>query len=409
MNLTSLLAHLFIGLLALGTGYAVCQKQVSYVQVVKQATPAISLVSSANPAGAGTSVTFTAQVRGTAATPSGNIVFLDGASQLGVGSVDGSGMAACSTSALAAGSHPITAYYGGDNNYTAVASSQLMQSVVVTVAPVVDVSLGSTSLTTGQTLTVTISVSGASGKPLPTGFLTLVNGSAILGSGPLVNGTAVIVVAIGALPVGADTLTANYTPDASSALIYKPASMTVPVSVTPQTPGFTLSGTSVTVPAGAMTGNSSTITVTPTGGFTGPITLSAVISTMPSDVVYIPSYSFGGTSPVTIGGSSPGQATLTFLTKGRIEISQSAPPRPSGRWWPVGGIALACVLLFGIPAPRRGWQSMLRMLLLLPILAAGATACVNDNWVASKGAYTVTVTGVSGTIIANTKVTLTVQ
>jgi hypothetical protein len=413
-NLTPLLAHLLTGLFAFCPGYAVPQKQVLYVQVVEKATPAVILASSATLVPTGTSVTFTVKVTGTATTPSGLVVFLDSASKLGTGSLDSTGVATWSTGTLAVGVHQITASYGGDANYTPGTTSPLLQSVVGVVTPMVTVTLSSESVTTADVLTVTINVNGRSGYPPPTGLLTLVCGSYNSGPVALSNGTAVLVVPAGALALGSDVLTVSYLPDSGSSIIYNPASNTASVTVraatgTAVTPGFTILGTAVTVVAGATTGNSSTITITPIGGFTGPVSLSAVITAMPVNVVHMPSFSFGSTSPVVITSSSSGQATLTFFTRRAIKSSQLDPSNVAGRWWPVGGAALACILLFGIPARRRRWQSILGLLLLLPILAAGASACGADNWFATKGTYTVTVTGVSIAAVARGTVILTIQ
>jgi uncharacterized delta-60 repeat protein len=95
------------------------------------ATPSVSLVSSANPSNAGQSVTFTASVTGSAGTATGTIDFQDGASAIaGCAAVAlGSGSAACTTSALAAGSHSITAVYSGDASYAGATSNTVTQSV----------------------------------------------------------------------------------------------------------------------------------------------------------------------------------------------------------------------------------------------------------------------------------------
>jgi hypothetical protein len=84
--------------------------------------------SSANPSGCGQSVTFTATVTSAGGTPTGTVTFKDGAATLGGGTLS-SGSAAFSTSALAAGSHSITAVYGGDSNFAGSTSPVLTQVV----------------------------------------------------------------------------------------------------------------------------------------------------------------------------------------------------------------------------------------------------------------------------------------
>ena len=85
---------------------------------VAKTTPAVSLDVSPNPSMSGQSVTFTASVGGDGYnTATGTVTFMDGASTLGTGSLSG-GTASFTTSALAVGSHSITAVYGGDANFT---------------------------------------------------------------------------------------------------------------------------------------------------------------------------------------------------------------------------------------------------------------------------------------------------
>jgi hypothetical protein len=92
-----------------------------------------TLASSANPSVAGASVTFTATVVGS--NPTGSVNFKDGASSItGCSAIAlaGSGnsrTAACSTSALTAATHSITAAYGGDAGNNASASAVLSQVV----------------------------------------------------------------------------------------------------------------------------------------------------------------------------------------------------------------------------------------------------------------------------------------
>jgi hypothetical protein len=92
-----------------------------------------SLSSSLNPAPLGTSVTFTALVAGT--SPTGTVAFKDSGSTLsGCAAValTGSGnnrSAACTSASLAAGTHAITAVYGGDSTNAASTSPAFSETV----------------------------------------------------------------------------------------------------------------------------------------------------------------------------------------------------------------------------------------------------------------------------------------
>jgi ELWxxDGT repeat protein len=88
--------------------------------VLKDATT-LSVASSANPAVAGATVTFTAAIQASspgAGIPTGTVTFKDNTTVLGTGTLSGTGQATFSTSGLALGTHAITASYGGDNNFT---------------------------------------------------------------------------------------------------------------------------------------------------------------------------------------------------------------------------------------------------------------------------------------------------
>ena len=76
---------------------------------------ATTVLSSANPSSLGQSVTFTATVTsGGSPVTAGTVDFIDGATTLvSIVALNGSGQAAFTTSALAVGSHPITASYSG--------------------------------------------------------------------------------------------------------------------------------------------------------------------------------------------------------------------------------------------------------------------------------------------------------
>ena len=77
-----------------------------------------TLFSSLNPAPQGVAVTFTATVQAPgpfSQIPTGMVTFLDGAATIGTGALNVNGIATFTTSALAVGTHPITASYAGDS------------------------------------------------------------------------------------------------------------------------------------------------------------------------------------------------------------------------------------------------------------------------------------------------------
>ena len=192
--------------------------------------------------------------------------------------------------------------------------------------------------------------------------------------------------------------------------------------ISPQVaPGFTVSGTAVSVSPGSTTGNISTITVTPSGGFTGSVALTATISSSPAGAQYSPTLSFGSTTPVSITGPGAGTATLTISTTAATSAFLVQPKHDSVPWYATGCATLACMLLVGIRAERRRIRGILGMLALLIALTGGVLACGgggggnggggggSGHSGTTAGTYIVTVTGTSGSTTTTGAVTLTVQ
>jgi hypothetical protein len=124
---------------------------------------------------------------------------------------------------------------------TANASAIVTVSASALITPAVTVTPVSTTIPFGQSLSVTISVSGGSGNPTPTGSIVLSSGTYASSPTTLTSGSATIVVPAGSLAVGTDELTAVYTPDAASSAIYSSASGTSSVTVTAASSGITVS------------------------------------------------------------------------------------------------------------------------------------------------------------------------
>jgi hypothetical protein len=174
---------------------------------------------------------------------------------------------------------------------------------------------------------------------------------------------------------------------------------------------FVFTGAAISVMPGAAAGNTSMITVAPFSGFTGPVSLSCAITpVVASDppVCSVP-------ASVTISGTTVQTVTLTVYTTAATALN-----KPLKLLWPSAGSAvLACLLLFGLPARRRNWKTMLGWLMLLIALNGGVLSCGGGNSGGGGGGggnpgtpagnYTITVTGVSGATAATGQLPLTVQ
>jgi hypothetical protein len=100
-------------------------------ETVNKATTTISIVSSLNPSIQGQAVTFTATVTPAfGGSPTGTVTFKDGATVLSTVAVNVSThKAAYTRSALATGTHSITAVYSGDTDFSGITSKTLTQTV----------------------------------------------------------------------------------------------------------------------------------------------------------------------------------------------------------------------------------------------------------------------------------------
>ena len=377
------------------------------------ATTSATLGGTVNPEGADTHVWF---LYGTSST-------LSGATQ--TASVDlGSGTTATAASASLTGLTAGTQYYFQvvAQNATGTTNGAIANFTTTTVAlaPVATTGTATAITTTTATLAGTVNPEGADTKIwFLSGTSSTLSGATQTASQDIGSGTTATAVSASLTGLSAGTeyyfqvVAQNATGTTNGAI----ANFT---TTAVSTGSFTITGTAVTVAPGATTGNTSIITVTPSGGFTGPVTLTAAVTSSPANAIEPPTFSFGSTSPVNLTGSSNGTGTLTITTIAPQTSSCTADNRTQHGvpWYAGGGAVLACMLLFGIPARRRNWRRMLGMIALLIALAGGMMACggggqktcstpVIDG--TTPGSYTVTVTGTDGTTTATGTVALTVQ
>jgi uncharacterized repeat protein (TIGR03803 family) len=380
----------------------------------------LTLSSSTVTVGSSSPITLTADVKPTSGsgTPTGTVTFFNGTTQLGqVALASGTATFNYNPSSLTVGTYPITATYSGDSNFAASTAPPSTLTVTNLVSTNTTLTLSSSTVTVGSSspITLTADVKPTSGSGTPTGTVTFFNGTTQLGQVTLASGTASYSYKISSLAVGTYPITVVYGGDPNFASSTS-SPQTLTVQATP--PSFTVGGTAVSVSPGATTGNNSTITVTPSGGFTGSVTLTAVVTSSPTGATDLPTFSFGATSPVSITGANAETATLTITTTAPTSAALAHSAHPGIRWY-AGGTTLAFGLLFGISIPRRrrGWRTRMGALVFLVLLIAGSLACGSGSSGTSStgnpgttpGAYTITVTGTSGSTTAKGSVTLTVQ
>lgn len=178
------------------------------------------------------------------------------------------------------------------------------------------------------------------------------------------------------------------------------------------TPGFSVSGTPVTVTSPGQAGTS-TVTVTSTNGFSGSVDLTCAPPVSTPTITC----SFGSTTPVTVASNSAA-ATLTISTVAPHVVSgQSSELRPHGfGWLPAsGGALLAGIFVLGVPGRRR--RRIAGLSLTLMVFFAAGMGCGGGSGGGTPpksggtptGSYSITVTATSGAIVKATVVSVTVQ
>ena len=181
-------------------------------QIIRQ-TPTVSLSASAPSTRVGESLTFTATVTGPSVAPTGAVAFIDGSRTLGNGTLNASGVAVFTTTALAAGTHNIVASYPGDTN-TLFGNSATLSQPVVKWSSVTTLSTSASTLALGTSVTFSIHVTPTSTVALSAGITLLDGATTIATLTPDAQGNASY--ATTALIVGAHSLTATYAGDATN-------------------------------------------------------------------------------------------------------------------------------------------------------------------------------------------------
>ena len=384
-----------------------------FTLTVSTQVPTLTLTTPAATTTYGSAITLTATLKVTGTLPSGGITFKNGSAALGSSSLNTNGIAILTVAApgLPGGSDSVTATYAGNSDFAATTSAPLTVTVTPQ-TPTLTLSTPATSLPYGSAVTFTASlkVNGAA----PTGNITFNSGSTALGSvASDSNGVATLTVAAPGLPVGSDSVTASYAGDSDYAAVTS-AAVVVTVAAPPT---FAVTVPSLTIAAGASTGDTVPVTITPQAGFTGTVDLVVKLTSSPPNANDPPTASFGANSMVMVSGSSPVTATLTVTTTAPTTSRNDGKVSPDPRWLGSGGVVLACVFFVGIPA--RKWSRFPKnRMLLFALLATFVTAIVacgggthHTTTVpgTSAGAYVFTITATSGSISSTGTVTVNVH
>lgn len=279
---------------------------------------------------------------------------------------------------LTGGSHALSATYSGDISYNAVTTpvtDTVTVSKAATQVPAV-VAAPSSGVTTATSVTLTATIlSNSNSATGTTGTVTFFNGGVPLGSPAAVTpvaatgtsgagGTAALTTTF--TTAGTESITAQYNGDTN----YANSAVSTPITVTvtqAQVGNFTVSESAVTLSSSAGAAVNSTVTVTPSGGFTG--TVAVTPSTTTPGVTCTPSplnISVTSASAATGQLSCSVLATSTALTASNIPQSQwlaakATPPSAGGNgWWALSaGTGFAALFLLFLPGGRKRYRAAL--------------------------------------------------
>jgi Bacterial Ig-like domain (group 3)/FG-GAP-like repeat len=289
----------------------------------------------------GQTLTLTATVTATGSTPTGTVTFYNGIAWLGTATLNSNGIASFQTNALPVGVFALTASYAATVGFTASTSPPVSVSVASPTATALNAV--PTTLTLGQTLTLTATVTASSGGT-PAGTVTFLNGTAALGTATLnANGLATLTLTP---TVGDYSITASYVgtltdaPSASSppiAVTVNRIATSTALQASPTTLylGQTLTLTA-TVTAASSATPSGTVTFLDNGATLGATSLNAngvaAFTLTPAIGNYSITASYGGSPTDAPSVSSPPAAvtvttipTTTVLSANPLSLTVTQP------------------------------------------------------------------------------------
>jgi hypothetical protein len=389
------------------SNYASVTQTATVTVNVMTPTVTVSAPSSGNVANAlSVPVTVTGPT-GATAVPSGTVAISSGSYNSPAQSLSsGSATLSIPANTLSAGTDTLTVTYSGDSNYAAATKTASVTMVKTpTLTPSITVTPASSSVETGQSLSVTTTVTGSS--TTPTGTVTLTSGSYSSSAQTLASGSYTFTIPANSLAVGTDTLKVTYSGDS----VYVAGSGTGSVTVTQSAYALAATTPATIAPGGTAT---STVTVTSATNYTGTVTLGCSLTTAPTNASYTPTCAPSGTVVMT-NGVAGGTATLTISTT--AATSELVWPKLGnrGRGWTGagGGVVLAFLVLLGVPRRKRNWLSMLGVLVMMAALGSlagcgggGSSSSGTGISGTTAGTYTFTVTG-TGNDTASTTATTT--
>ena len=352
-------------------------------------------------------------------TPTGTIVLTSGTYNLGTATLS-SGLATINIppGALAVGMDDIIAMYAPDNASDQIFASALGENTVTvtasstSTAPATATTIATAVTATTTTLAGTVNPNGADTHAwFLWGTSNTLSGATQTPAQDL--GSTAGTQAVSAALQGLSASTTYYYQAVAQNSLGTTSGAIFSFATEPAPYFQMVTGAPMSVAPGAKTGNTSTISVTPWYGFTGPVNLSCAIT--PTAASDPPTCSVPAT--VTISGATAQTVMLTVNTTAATAMNQPA----SLPWRGAGEAALACLALLCVPLRRRSWLVLMASVALFAAAAGlgcsgggsttggGGGGGGGTNSGTTAGTYTVTITGVSSGMTETGTVALTVQ
>jgi subtilase family serine protease len=328
--------------------------------------PKVQLYDFATTIPVGTGVRYTAIVSGNGPTPTGTVTLMPQVTYYGIYDnppypvlLDPYGGANIDYAWMEAEpSVKIVAVYSGDANY-APATSNVITNVITQATPSITIAAAAPYVLPNSATTVTVQLSSPfmSGAPVLYGRNQLlgqvqlydtVNGvtaplglpvQTVIGQGDLMQHDSSIVIAQIALPAGRHSITAQFLGNPN----YTAATTASAATIVATTPDFFFSAASPTLSINSGDTGTDTMTIATILGYSGAVSFSCSGLPAGASCSFSPATVTGaGATVVSIATAAPSASAATAAIDSHAGTSLAATV--------VGGSALACLLLFAIPA-----------------------------------------------------------
>jgi hypothetical protein len=252
----------------------------------------------------------------------------------------------------------------------------------------------------GKPFDFTATLSTVSAGAAPTGEVELKIGNTVIATAKLsgVEGTkstrasGTVSISTVAPPPGNSRVDVVYVGDANY------AGSTSNLLIVKGRPGFAITSVSNFSLSGEHTTGAVPLPTTSEGGYAGTVDYTCSLTSKTTAAAPPECAMYPATETLTAGGAA--QPQILIFGKG-TKLPAGITLGSNAKWVGAGGAVVACCLLFGIPARRRAWKSMLSAVLLF-ITVAGLSSCVTTPKLIDAGSYTFTVVGKDSKDLTNT-------